>query len=219
MYIDIHTHSYYKKPEVTILQNLFPWQTDQLIQKQFYSVGLHPWHIENESLENNLSLVRLNAQNKNVLAIGETGLDTTIDVPYNLQKEMFSEQISIAEELGKPVIIHCVKAYNELQIFRKNSNKKIPWIIHWFGSNLQIAQQLINDNCYLSYGVNLFRENNKSFKAFYNIPFSSLFFETDDSQFSIEDVYQKAAFIRKINVSELKKHVKENFQTCFNIKI
>jgi TatD DNase family protein len=198
-----------------LLLNVFPQDTDTLGRKGFYSIGLHPWHVKDATFTRDIAAVNEAAGNPNVLAIGEIGLDKKIDVSYIDQLRAFEQQLEIAEKLKKPVIIHCVKAYDDILSLRKKSNHSIPWIIHWFNASEQIAGELIKGNCYLSFGKMLFKENSKAFSVFENIPMNKVFFETDDTGVSIAQVYIKAAQIRNIPLNELKELVKNNFTTCF----
>ncbi len=215
MYIDIHVHNHYRADKVTFLLNLFPYDTDKINPDLFYSIGLHPWYVNRETLNQDLKVIIKAAAASNILAIGETGLDKKIDVPYIDQLKAFELQLEIAEKLNKPIIIHCVKAYDDLLSIRKKTNQKIPWIIHWFNASEQIAEELVKTNCYLSFGKMLFKENSRAFRVFSHMQLDKVFFETDDTGISILQVYEKAAQIRNISLSAMQKSIKNNFITCF----
>lgn len=215
MFIDIHVHSFYKQDETILLLNLFPQDTNMLNQDGYYSVGLHPWYVKAETITQDIANVNEAASRSNVLAIGEIGLDKKIELTYIDQLRAFEQQLEIAEKLNMPVIIHCVKAYDDILSIRKKSNQSIPWIIHWFNASEQIASELIKNNCYLSFGQMLFKENSKAFSVFKNMPLNNMFFETDDTGVSILEVYEKAVQVRNISLPELKKIIKTNFINCF----
>ena len=215
MYIDIHVHNHYGHEDAMLLLNLFPQDADMINTAGHYSIGLHPWYVNMETLENDIAVINQAALNPNVLAIGEIGLDKKIDVPYMKQLQAFEQQLDIAEKLKKPVIIHCVKAYDDIMSLRKKFNQSIPWIIHWFNASEQIAAKLIKYNCYLSFGKMLFKENSKAFGVFKNIPLNRIFFETDDAGISISQIYQKAEEVRNVSPAEMKKIIKNNFINCF----
>ncbi|HEX2394502.1 MAG TPA: TatD family hydrolase, partial [Bacteroidales bacterium] len=138
-YIDIHTHSYYSSPDTTILLNVFPHEADKLSLKVYKSVGLHPWHIQN-TWEDHISIVEKMINSGNVIAVGEAGLDKVIKTDLVLQNNVFTRQLKIAEQHHKPLVIHCVRSYNEMVSYRKKSDQSLPWIFHWFNSDLRIAQ-------------------------------------------------------------------------------
>lgn len=215
MYIDIHVHNRYEDDDVMLLLNLFPGDTDKIGPSGYYSVGLHPWHINDAALTSDISAVNEAAGNPKVLAIGEIGLDKKIAVPYIDQLKVFEQQLEIAEKFKKPVIIHCVKAYDDILSIRKKFSQVIPWIIHWFSASEQIAAELIKSNCYLSFGQMLFKENSRAYGVFKNMSLNHVFFETDDTGVSISQVYQKAAQVRNVSLAELQKQTKNNFNNCF----
>lgn len=200
-----------------VVQNVFPGQDDQLGNGNYYSVGLHPWNIKKNSIDENMNWVRMQAERNDVIAIGETGLDKSIDCPWQYQTEVFERHLNIAEKMEKPVILHCVRAYSEMMAYRKQAKQKIPWIFHWFNENLRTAEELIKRNCYLSFGHMLFRENSRAYKTFISIPPEYLFFETDDAGYNIHEIYEQAACLKSIDMDELKVRIVENFNTCFGI--
>jgi len=214
-YIDIHVHNHYKDDDVMLLLNLFPGDADKIHPAGYYSIGLHPWYVNDAIFSSDIDAIKQAADNPNVLAIGEIGLDKKNDVPYIDQLKAFEQQLEIAEKLRKPVIVHCVKAYDDILSIRKKFNQSIPWIIHWFNAGGQIAADLIKNNCYLSFGKMLFKENSKAFSVFKNMTLNRAFFETDDTGISILQVYQKAAEVRNISLAELEKLIKNNFNNCF----
>ncbi len=164
-FIDIHTHSHYRREDVIVVQNLFPGQEDQLGNGNYFSIGLHPWNVERESMDKSIDWIEAQAENPDVIAIGEIGLDKSIECAWDLQTEAFEKQLSVAEKAGKPVVLHCVRAYSEMMAYRKHAGSQIPWIFHWFNANLNTAEQLMGKNCYLSFGHMLFKENSRAFKA------------------------------------------------------
>jgi TatD DNase family protein len=216
-YIDIHTHTYYHSPETSIILNLFPDDLEKLELPVYFSVGLHPWFVKEETWKEKLEKIRIIAIHDKTVAIGEAGLDKITDSSYELQKEAFQEQVAIAEDLRKPLIIHCVRSYNELLGIRKKSDQSIPWIFHWYSGDEHTARELIRKNCFLSFGHMLYKEESKACKVFQNLPLNQVFFETDDAGYTIEEIYIKASSIRKISESDLKALIMDNFSRCFQL--
>lgn len=99
---------------------------------------------------------------------------------------------------------------------RKKTGYRIPWIFHWFNADIAIARELIKKNCYLSFGHMLFNDRSKAFAVFPEIPAENIFFETDDSGYTIQQVYQQAASIRKLGIGDLQKQIMDNFARCFH---
>ena len=214
-YLDIHTHTWYDHPETTVVLNVFAAETEKLQLPGFFSAGLHPWHVEENTWHEGVATVKQASQNPRVLAIGEAGLDKSIDAPYTIQLEAFRAQLQIAESAHKPLIIHCVHSYSEMLSIRKKADQTLPWIFHWFNADIQMARELIRKNCYLSFGHMLFNPKSKAYGAFQYIPADRIFFETDNTGYSIEQVYEKAASLRNTGITELKSRIMTNFGLCF----
>ncbi len=219
MYIDIHRHSANKGEADLVMRNLYHTEIAEIPITPFCSVGLHPWHIHESVPQEIFDAIGHSAINSQVLAIGETGLDKAIETKLEWQLDAFQKQVEIAKKYNKPMIIHCVRAYNELQLIRKNSHHKQPWIFHWFNASAHTAFDLINKGCYLSFGHMLFKENSKAYRAFLEIPVERIFLETDDAAISIKEVYARAADLRGMVYEKMQEQIKNNFKTCFGIEL
>ena len=88
-------------------------------------------------------------------------------------------------------------------------------IFHGFAKNEQLAQSLIKNGFYLSFGKYLFK-NPATELAFKNIPLDRFFLETDTLDLGIEEVYAHAAKIKGIELKELIEVVKTNFNEVFH---
>jgi TatD DNase family protein len=146
------------------------------------------------------------------LAIGEAGLDKLVQTSFELQEEFFVQQAQLASALNKPMIIHCVKAYGEILNIRNQLKVKNIWIFHGYGSSLQMARQLIDQGCMLSFGSVLFKDEAKATQAFEKLKPEQYFLETDDTDYSIEDIYLQAAERAKLRLEELKNLQIMNFR-------
>ncbi len=71
------------------------------------------------------------------------------------QEEILEVQVRLAEELCKPLIIHCVKAYSELIAVRKRTKSSVAWIVHGYNNNERILRQLLDHGFYISVGAAL----------------------------------------------------------------
>jgi TatD DNase family protein len=213
-FINIHTHQriYDAQVELVNLEMNAPDKPDH------YSYGLHPWHINSESCGNELSLLLLKAQEKRCIAIGECGLDKLSSVDFALQQEVFIQQVKIANALGKPLIIHCVKAFNELFNCLNLNDNKVPVIIHGYNNNENIARVLVNEGCYFSFGKALLGYESNAAKALKNVGRRNFFLETDDADISIKYIYKKASELLGIDEEIVKEQVKNNFLQVFKIK-
>jgi TatD DNase family protein len=213
-FIDIHTHS--SRNDCFCMQNLFAQDlTAGIPEGGPFSAGLHPWHILDVDYRLVMKSLEKFAADERIIAIGETGLDRNKDIPFELQEKVFLSQVKMAEQAGKPVVIHCVKAYSDLMHIRKNKEWKMKWMFHWFNENLSIANELINLDCYLSFGRSLFHPNGKNAEVFQALPLERIFLETDDAGITIENVYTKAAELKNILLEDLKQIINRNYKIVF----
>lgn len=189
MIVDIHTHK-------TLAQA-------QTIDTE----GIHPWH----ATACDISVVERRAAE--VDAIGEIGLDYACDAPRDVQMEVFRAQLSIAERHEKPVVLHCVRAFEE--VMRVLRDYRLPAVIfHGFIGLVEQSQRAVAEGYYLSFGERTFRSP-KSVEAMRSTPLSRLFVETDESATPIEEIYAKIAALRGISVAELTAATEENFRLIF----
>ena len=215
-YIDVHTHS--RRKNGIFVQNIFAQElTDHFKPEVFCSIGFHPWHIEQFPAEKMMNALQTHAGNRLVLAIGECGLDKNIQTALWIQEKVFLAQLEIAESVGKPVIIHCVRAYTEIIKLRKSLKWTVPWLFHWFNSSYEVATDLIESGCYLSFGRSLLKPDGKNAGVFAKLPVDRLFLETDDANVSVEELYQKAAQIKEISKDELRRSIRMNFTRLFGV--
>ena len=122
---------------------------EERIPEHYFSVGIHPQSI-NEHWEKDLENLKIISQNPKCLAIGECGIDALVNIDENLQKKIFEAQIIWANQIQKPVIIHCIKRFQELIPFQKIA--KVPMIIHGFNKKKAIADEMLKHGFYLSFG-------------------------------------------------------------------
>ena len=210
--INIHTHNH-NTNTISVI-NLFPEDVDKIVPDKLYSVGIHPWNVTKINITEQLQTVAETVQKKNVIAVGEIGFDK-LHPEFDLQKEVFFKQIKIAEENGKAIIVHCVKAFSELLEILKKEKPTVPIIVHRYSGNITLAEQLIKFGCYLSFGHELFNEKSKTPKVFKKIPLKNFFLETDDADIHISEVYQKAAELKNITDKDITEAVFSNFNNCF----
>ena len=211
MYIDIHTHKITNEKDVLQIQNVF-LQDDNIVD-EYFSIGLHPWHIVES---NDISKLEYVIENKKLLAIGEVGLDKNIETSLLEQEIVLMEQLNISEQNKLPVILHIVKSYNEIVDLKLKGEYKETWIIHGFKKKIELANQLISHGFLLSFGASLMNEKSNSVEVIKHIDLSKVFLETDDkSEYSIKDIYKKVAEIRGISLDKLIKQIEINFKEVF----
>ncbi|BDD07312.1 TatD family hydrolase [Aureibacter tunicatorum] len=210
--VNVHKHSIESEDEVCI-RNFFPNEINNMAKSSYYSVGIHPWFIKQESLEIELEAIKKCAEDESFLAVGECGLDRVCNTDFDLQRKVFVQQIAISEAVSKPMVIHSVKAYSDILSYRKKMKLNCPWIIHGFQGSVQIAEQLIDKGCFLSFGKAIFRR--KIQEVFEQLPLQKLFLETDEDQIKIAKVLESASEVRNMEKNELNSILWDNFSRIF----
>ncbi len=212
-FINLHTHKFSNDSEVIEIVNQYPWEFDAEIPN--YSIGIHPWYIDENRLENDLEKIKEKLQLSECLALGECGLDKRIEIPMELQIAIFKKQLELVQQTNKPIILHCVAAFEEVIAIKKEMKIDNPMIIHGFSKNVLVAQSLLNNGFYLSFGKYLLR--NPDLEKVVNFaPENQILLETDTIEETIYEVYEKAASIKGISVQEMKTMVFTNFSRIFS---
>jgi len=152
-YIDIHTHGAESVAGIFSIETLSAHEgrLPEDLPGMLFTYGIHPWHLDEKNHNQQLTNVIRIAANPLVVAIGEAGFDKIKGPSADLQKKTFEEQVYIAEEHKKPVVIHCVKAWDELIKVYKTLKPKMPWLVHGFRGKKDLAIQLISKGIYLSF--------------------------------------------------------------------
>lgn len=187
-------------PGVTPLQ----WQRAAQLCADYeglcYAAGIHPHWIEQQpwfqkdavdllsetTLENIAALIRQEILRpaKGVatacVAIGECGLDKMIATSLDVQQQLLTTHIEVANQVRKPLIIHCVRAHNELITLLKKHKPSYGGVIHAFSGSYEIAQQYVALGFYLGVGGTITYERaQKTRAALAKIPLEYLVLETD----------------------------------------
>lgn len=210
-YINIHTHRP-KGIDIEIV-NILDAEGYRQSDYKFCSLSLHPWYLDNWEVK--AELIKKHAVNPSVLAIGECGLDKLAGPEMDVQLKAFESQINIAKEVNKPVIVHLVKAVQEFIKLIK-LNPEIIFIVHGYNNNLNTLKSLLDHGCYISLGSALMNEYSNSFKCIHEISMDKLFLETDDSSFSIKEIYNQAAMLLGVDEQDIKKDIFSNYTKVFS---
>lgn len=215
VFINTHTHARVHDAKIELV-NLMPGAIEK---PDYYSYGIHPWHIDATHWEHQLNELRLAINEKRCLAIGECGLDKLSSTDFQLQLKVFEKQVLLANEIKKPLIIHCVKAFNELMNVLNQLDNAMPVVIHGFNNNENIARVLLDYGCYFSFGKALLGYESNAAKALKSVGRKRFFLETDDADVSIKYIYHKAADLLGVDEAILKQQVAMNFESVFNLTV
>ncbi len=190
MLIDIHTH--HPTSAVTIR-----------------TVGLHPWQAEHGSLPTEEEVIDADA-------VGEIGLDKACEVDFERQQALFIKQLELAERHEKPIILHCVRAFEEvMNCLEKHTLRAV--IFHGFTGSREQAMRAVKKGYYLSFGARTERSR-KTVEALRATPLERLFVETDESPVALEELYQTIALLRGVGSEELKQATANNYTRIFTTK-
>ena len=215
-YFNLHTHKATNQTNILELVNQYPQEFDAIIP--YYSIGIHPWFIVEERIEADLVIIESKLQEASCLAVGECGLDKRIEIPMELQEMVFERQLLLAQQCSKPVVIHCVAAFQELIAIKKKLNISVPMLIHGFSKNIQVAKQLLDNGFYISFGKYLLL-NKELETVFKSVPDNRFFLETDTVEEGIVAVYELAAKYKGVSVKEIQELINSNFNEVFDVRL
>ena len=203
MFLNFHTHYITNiKSEILNLEVFNP------NYKGFFSYGIHPKNIYEFKSDESILM------HDKCLAVGETGLDKNLSIDFEDQIENFKAHVHLSEKYELPLIIHCVKSWNEILQLKKMMKPKQKWIYHGFRKGSILKEVLENDFTIGIGATVLFDSNLQGICK--NIPIEKLLLETDDQTINpIEAIYLKVAEIYEIEVTKLEKIIEQNFKNIF----
>ena len=208
-YIDFHTHRKCFDKDVIAVYN------QQLHEKKdapegFFSAGLHPWYADQIPLDILSSTLDQLVSNSNMAAYGETGLDKVCSIPLQVQQDVFDLHLKKAVEHDKPLILHCVKSWDE--IIEISCGYPVKKILHGYNGSVELTGRLLQKGFYFSVGSSILNPNSKICHSIKSIPPTSLFCETDTSQLSIRSIYTGVCAALKMEEDALRSILFDNFQ-------
>lgn len=216
--INIHTHNQSRNHhgELEVI-SCSPESAPILVrQGKYVSAGIHPWETAHGGdVNNELKLLENLAAGKSLMALGESGLDRNRGASLPVQEKVFILQAEIAAGAGLPMIIHCVRAFPEIIRIRKEFSASPPWIIHGFTGNINMMDQLLNHGFYLSFGFAVMNPSEKLAEVLRKVPLSGIFFETDDNDSGVKNIYNTFAGLRNEDMESLTSHIAGNFLELF----
>lgn len=216
--IDIHTHHTPTPPATAIVchtpADVPPYcPARQATPPTWLSVGIHPWDVgpaqKAGQLPRLLALLARALARPDVVAIGEAGLDKLATAPMELQTDVFLQQARMAEETGKPLVIHLVKAQAELLAAHRMLRPTVPWILHGFRGKAQLATDYLRHGFWLSFGEHWQAE------ALRTVPSDRLLLETDDCPTPLPVLLQRVAQARETTPERLLPTLRDNVRRVF----
>ena len=205
MLINIHTHHARNSQHEII-------QSDKLAVDSPFSFGL--LHQQYPEASKTVETIDQIYRHKNCLAVGEIGLDKNSTIDLDIQIQTFKKQLFASEKYKLPVILHCVKSWNEILQIKQATNPSQTWIFHGFRKT-NLLTSVLESGVHISIGTAVIWDE-KLQEQVKNIPLNRLFLETDnDTNYTIENVYQTVALIKNISLQVLKDQVYINTKNTF----
>lgn len=185
------------------------------LSEGYNSYGIHPWYMDDYKVDDQLTMLEDLLSQQELVAVGECGLDKLRGADFIFQKEIFEKQLILANRYKKPVIIHCVKAFQDVLEAKQRLHIEVPMIIHGFNKGPETASMLLHAGFYFSFGGELLNRTSATRYVIRQIPSRNLFFETDDRSGSVVDIYREASSLLGVPVDALKEKVFKNFTGTF----
>ncbi|GJH42183.1 YchF/TatD family DNA exonuclease [Pasteurella canis] len=195
--------------------------------------GVHPLNLDEESFDYD-KLLKL-AQDPKVIAIGETGLDYYYSHDNKtLQQEIFAQQIQIANQLNKPVIVHTRSAREDtIRILAENGITQCGGVLHCFTENWEMAKQGLDLGLYISLsGIITFKNAEELREVARQVPLDRLLVETDSPYLApvpyrgkqnqpayVREVCQYVATLKGISFEKFAQITTQNFERLFKINV
>lgn len=168
--------------------------------------GVHPWDAERGYELPNFEECDI---------VGEIGLDYCCKADRNMQRELFERQLQIASTIDKPVVIHNVRATEDILKILTRYPQLRGVLFHGFIGSQQQAESIVKRGYYLSFGDRSLRSP-KSRNVIATTDIRRLFCETDDDpNLAIEEIYAEVAKIRNMTTEELLNAIETNYKTFF----
>jgi TatD DNase family protein len=212
--INLHSHFNLPNEHIGLVNHslLLPFNPRE---GQCYSVGLHPWNLDEIRNDNWVQQLEELLQHPQILAVGECGIDRSLETPVKRQTNYFLPQVHLAGQFDKPLILHAVRSYSDLLQLKKKNRNNIPWILHGYRGNAETTKQLARLGFFFSVGAALLNGNRQLNQSLAEIPRNQLFFETDESSVDIESIYIFAAEKLNTPLQTLQQQVFDNYQQVF----
>ncbi len=222
MIIDCHTHL----PAPEAICSVEPQQLAQTAAQhpmQLFAAGIHPWslaHLNAGEAQLCMDTLRQECANSpQVVAIGETGLDTLCGASPELQLDIFRQHIALAQQLHLPLVLHVVRSAHQIlaELVTHKPTENTPWIWHGFRGKPELAAQfLAHPHTYISLGA-LFNPATAA-----AIDPARLLLETDatspESSPDIHEVARRVAAATSLDSDELIRLTSANATAIFRAK-
>lgn len=210
-------------PRVLALAERFP--------QIYVGVGVHP-HEATTWTDATREQLRHWASHPKVVAIGEIGLDYHYDYPRDVQRHVITEQVRLAAELKKPVIVHDREAHGDtLEILARELDRSAGGVMHCFSGSLEFARECIKLGMVISFaGSVTFKNAHNLQEAAQHLPLDQILIETDSPYLApvpyrgkrnepayVRQVAEKIAELQGVSVEEVARAATANTRRIFRL--
>ena len=217
-FIDAHSHQISDSScfnldffsEIPILNRNIP---------QDISFGFHPWNKGSFSpkLFQSKYFHLKNSKDFNLVAIGEIGIDRLQGKSLEEQTDIFEKLVIFAQEQKHPIVVHCVKAFEDIYKVLKDRKFSYGVYFHDFNGNEYDLKRILENDWYVGLGPHLFRSNSKIIQKISSFPLSNILLESDEGNNSIEMVFSQASKLFCLGIPDLKALMMDNYRKFFEL--
>lgn len=195
-----------------------------------FSCGVHPLNLEDEAFDRELFADL--AQQENVIALGETGLDYYYQKDnIELQQAAFREHIRLGRQLNKPIIVHTREARQDTLSILKEE-QVLSGVLHCFTEDIDTAKQLLDLGFYISFsGIITFKNAQPLREVARYVPLDRILIETDSPYLApvpyrgkenqpayVRDVAEYLSILKGVSLDELATQTTDNFCQLFTMQ-
>lgn len=250
MYIDTHLHLENNERTSSIIEEAYQNKVKKLIisgcdkkgiidaleiikkyDNVYATVGFHPSEVGKITEEDILWLEDIIKKESKIIGLGEIGLDYYYGKEdKEEQKVLFERQLTLAEKLNVPVVIHSREAFQDTYDFLKSHHLK--GVIHCFNGSIEVAKLYIKLGYVLGIGGVITFKNSNLGEVVEQIPMENIVLETDSPYLAptphrgeenapkfIPIIGEKISLVKKISTEEVEKITCANTSRIFDLKI
>lgn len=197
----------------------------------YFTQGIHP-HDAKKSTQDALKIIRERCNHEKMVAVGEIGLDYYYDhSPRDIQIKVFEEQLNIAIDNNKPIVIHSREADQDMMAILKSYGTKLPksGVIHSFTSSPELAEVALENGFYIGFnGILTFKSAQNVRDVLNIVPLEKILIETDapfltpaphrgkeNAPFYLPHILAKVSELLELSEQEASEIIYKNSQELF----
>lgn len=207
-------------------------QCEPYAEQVVISAGIHPCYMDDQ----NFDQLAEQARDKQVVAIGESGLDyfyVQDAATQKIQRDSFAKHIDLSAELEKPLIVHTRDAREEtIAVLQSEHAERGGGVMHCFTETLDMAKAALDLGFYISFsGIITFKNAEEIREVCRYVPQDRILIETDSPYLApvpyrgkinrpcyVQYVAEQVADVKDLTTEEIAKITSNNFYQLFEPK-